>query len=133
MQLNIKIINNSIEKCAEEINRCFQRRNTNDQQVPAKMFTITRHQGSANKNHHEISRHSHQNVCHQKEECWQGCQGKLILFHCWQKCVQSFLKKVENRTTILSTNLTFNGKKIVYQEISAVPFLLQHFPTIVRN
>ena len=56
MQLNIKIINNSIEKCAEEINRCFQRRNTNDQQVPAKMFTITRHQGSANKNH-KVSPH----------------------------------------------------------------------------
>ena len=55
MQLNIKIINNSIEKRAEEINRCFQRRNTNDQQVPAKMFTITRHQGSANKTHHEIT------------------------------------------------------------------------------
>ena len=54
-----KKINNPIEKCIEEINRCFQRRNTNDQQVPAKMFTITRHQGSANKNHHEISHHSH--------------------------------------------------------------------------
>lgn len=66
-----------LKKCAEEINRCFQRRHTNDQQVPGKMFTITRHQESANKNHHEISCHSH----HQKEECWQGCQEKLTIFH----------------------------------------------------
>ena len=132
MQLNRKIINNPIEKCAEEINRCFQRRHTNDQQVPGKMFTITRHQGS------EIKTTMRYNatvirMSVVKKKCWQGCQEKLTLFHCWQKCVQNFLKNIENRPTILSNNPTSNSKKIEYQEIYAFPFLLQHFSTIVNN
>ena len=45
----------------------FQRRNADDQQAHEKMLSVTKHQGNANENHDEVSHHSCQDGCHQKE------------------------------------------------------------------
>ena len=46
----------------------FQRRQTDGQQAHEKMLNITNHQGNENKNHNEISPHTCQNGCHQKDK-----------------------------------------------------------------
>ena len=46
----------------------FQRRQTDGQQAHEKMLNITNHQGNANQNHNEISPHTCQNSCHQKDK-----------------------------------------------------------------
>ena len=45
----------------------FQRGNVDGQQAHEKMLDITNHQGNANQDHNEISSHTSQNGCHQKE------------------------------------------------------------------
>ena len=45
----------------------FPQEHTDDQQTREKMLNITDHQRNANQNHNEISLHSCQNGCHQKE------------------------------------------------------------------
>ena len=59
----------SIKNWAEELNRhFFQRRHTkDDQQAREKMLSITNHQRKAKQNHNEISPHTCQNSCHQKD------------------------------------------------------------------
>ena len=70
------------------------------------MFNIANSQGNANQNHNEISSHSCQNGCHQKEHknCWRGCQEKgTLVLCCWGcklmqplwKTVWRFLKKLK--------------------------------------
>lgn len=82
MQLNrkkkqLKQNNNPIEKMCRELIGASKEDILMTQQVPGKMFTITRHQESANKNH-EISCHSH----HQKERVLARMPRKeLTVFH----------------------------------------------------
>ena len=45
----------------------FQRRYTNGQQAHEKMLNISNHQRNAKENHNEISPHTYENGCHQKE------------------------------------------------------------------
>ena len=45
----------------------FQRGNADGQHTYEKMLNITNHQGNANKNYNEISLHTGQNGCYQKE------------------------------------------------------------------
>ena len=45
----------------------FQRRYTDGQQTYEKMLNITNHPGNANQKHNEISPHTCQNGCHQKD------------------------------------------------------------------
>ena len=45
----------------------FQRGNADGQRAHEKMLNITNHHGNANQNHNELSSHTYQNGCHQKE------------------------------------------------------------------
>ena len=45
----------------------FQKGHVDGQQTYEKMLNISKHQGNANQNHSEISPHTCQNGCHQKE------------------------------------------------------------------
>ena len=45
----------------------FQRGNADDQQAHETTLNNINHQGNANQNHNEISHHTGQNGCHQKE------------------------------------------------------------------
>jgi len=46
----------------------LQRRQADGQQAHEKMLNITNHQGNANQNHSEISPHTCQKSCHQKDK-----------------------------------------------------------------
>ena len=56
-----------------------QRGNADGQQAHEKMKNITNHQGNTNQNHKEISPHTCQNGCHQKEHKQQ------MLARIWRK------------------------------------------------
>ena len=92
----------------KEIERAFfQRRHTSGQQAHEKVVNITNHQENTNQNHSEISPHSCQDVCHQKDKSYQmlvRTQRKGIFMPCWWEChmvqplwktVWRFLKKLK--------------------------------------
>ena len=56
----------------------YQRRHTDGQQTHEKMLDITNHQGNATQNHSEISLHTCQNCCYQKDK-------KQVLVMMWRK------------------------------------------------
>lgn len=58
--------NNPINKWAKE--QTFLKRNTNGQQIHAKMFNIPSNQGNANQNHIDISSRCSQNSNHREHK-----------------------------------------------------------------
>ena len=50
----------------------LQRRHTDGQQMHGKMFNITNHQGNANRNHNDISPHTCQYGCYEKQKTSVG-------------------------------------------------------------
>ena len=60
-------ISKHIKEQAEDINTYFSTRHTDDQQAHEKMLNIINHQGNANQTHNEISPHTCQNGCYQKD------------------------------------------------------------------
>ena len=67
IQLNMKKTNNLIKNRKKNWIDIFHRGNADGQQTHEKMHNIINHQGNANQNHNEISRHTCQNGYYQKD------------------------------------------------------------------
>ena len=67
----------------------LQRRHTNVQQTDEKMLNISHHQGNTNQNHmrdHHTSVRVAKIKNPRNNKCWQECEEKGTLLHCWWEC-----------------------------------------------
>ena len=122
----------------------FQRRHPDGQQTHEKMLNVTHHQGNTNQNHLTPVRMAKSNNSG-NNRCWQGCEGRESLLHCWWQCkrvqplwktVWRFLKKLKielsDDPAIALLGIYPNDTGVLFQRSTYTPMFIAVLSTIAK-